>query len=147
MPIPAALPTRRWWARCIQQSTTNRLTTTKQYDNLNRLSFIGSVPSADSPLVYGYQYNDANQWIRVILADGAYWLYRYDSLGQVISGKKYWVDNTPVPGQQFEYGFDDIGNRLSTKAGGDQNGGNLRSATYTPNLLNQYSSRTVPGGF
>ncbi len=130
-----------------KQSTTNRLTTAKQYDNLNRLSSIGSVPAADSALVYAYQYNEANQRIRVNLADGAYWLYRYDSLGQVISGKKYFADNTPVPGQQFEYGFDDIGNRLSTKAGGDQNGANLRSASYTPNLLNQIATRGVPGGF
>ena len=26
-------------------------------------------------------------------------------------GKRYWNDWTPVAGQQFEYGFDDIGNR------------------------------------
>ena len=41
--------------------------------------------------------------------------------------------------------FDDIGNRTATKAGGDQYGGNLRNASYTPNSLNQYTSRTVPG--
>ena len=41
--------------------------------------------------------------------------------------------------------FDDIGNRTATKAGGDQYGGNLRTASYTPNSLNQYTSRTVPG--
>ena len=40
--------------------------------------------------------------------------YNYDLLGQVNSGKKYWADGTPVAGQQFEYGFDDIGNRKST---------------------------------
>src|SRR5690606_35319412 len=50
----------------------------------------------------------------------------------------------PVAGQQFGYGFDDIGSRLSTESGGDENGANLRSATYTPNRLNQYSQRTVP---
>ncbi|MCL5098588.1 MAG: hypothetical protein M1608_13875, partial [Candidatus Omnitrophica bacterium] len=47
-------------------------------------------------------------------------------------------------GQQFEYTHDDIGNRTQTKAGGDSAGANLRTATYTPNSLNQYSSRTVP---
>ena len=52
-----------------------------------------------------------------------------------------------MPGQQFEYGHDDIGNRTSTKAGGDDSGAGLRPASYTPNNLNQYSSRTVPGGF
>jgi YD repeat-containing protein len=79
------------------------------------------------------------------LADGSYWLYFYDDKGQVIFGKRYWQDNTPVAAQQNEYAFDDIGNRTSTKAGGDSNGANLRSATYTANSLNQYTNRTVPG--
>src|SRR3990172_8297675 len=74
-----------------------------------------------------------------------YWLYDYDSLGQVISGKKYWADGTPVAGQQFEYGFDDIGNRTSTKAGGDESGGGLRAASYTNHALNQTTGRGVPG--
>jgi RHS repeat-associated protein len=54
-----------------------------------------------------------------------------------------------VPGQQFEYGFDDIGNRTTAKWGGDAGGSSasLRSATYTPTPTNTYSSRTVPGGF
>jgi RHS repeat-associated protein len=77
-------------------------------------------------------------------AMGSYWDYQYDELGQVISGKRYWSDGTPMAGQQFEYGFDDIGNRTSTKAGGDGIGGNLRSAAYSANSLNQYTSRTVP---
>ena len=61
------------------------------------------------------------------------------------SGRKYWPDQTPVAGQQFEYTYDDIGNRTATKAGGDQNGANLRSASYSANNLNQYTNRTVPG--
>ena len=36
-------------------------------------------------------------------------------------------------------------NRTQTQVGGDQNGGSLRAATYSPNTLNQYTSRTVPG--
>ncbi|MCI0540091.1 MAG: hypothetical protein L0Z50_33210 [Verrucomicrobiales bacterium] len=79
------------------------------------------------------------------MADGSYWIYLYDTLGQVISGKRKWADHTPVAGQQFEYGFHDIGNRTSTKVGGDAAGANLRSATHTANNLNQYTSRTVPG--
>jgi len=74
-----------------------------------------------------------------------YGLYTYDALGQVISGKRYWSDGTPVAGQQFEYGFDDIGNRKVARRGGDENGWNLRQSIYTANLLNQYTQRTVPG--
>src|SRR5207253_8412586 len=91
--------------------------------------------------------NDANQRKTLTLNNGSYWIYQYDALGQVTSGKKYWADGTPVPGQQFEYGFDDIGNRSSTKAGGDQSGAGLRPSTYTANSLNQYTNRTVPSAF
>jgi YD repeat-containing protein len=67
-----------------------------------------------------YGYNTANQRIRKTEADGSYWIYEYDTLGQVIAGRKYWADATPVAGQQFEYAFDDIGNRKASRNGGDQ---------------------------
>lgn len=73
--------------------------------------------------------------------------YEYDSLGQVKRGAKFFNDGYPVPGLQFEYAHDDIGNRKTTRAGGDENGGNLRVASYTVNSLNQYSQRDVPGAF
>src|SRR5947208_4086785 len=125
------------------------MATTKQYGYLYRLLSISSSPSSSSslPTSYAYGYNEANQRRRVALNDGSFWIYQYDALGQVTSGKKYFGDNTPVPGQQFEYGFDDIGNRTSTKAGGDESGAGLRSAAYSANNLNQYSNRDVPGGF
>ncbi|MBI4658078.1 MAG: hypothetical protein HY735_04370 [Verrucomicrobia bacterium] len=95
---------------------------------------------------YGSIYNDANQRTRVNLGDGSYLSYGYDSLGQVTSGKRYWSDNGPVPGQQFEYSFDSIGNRTLAKMGGDSSGGNLRQASYSGlNLRNQYGSRSIPG--
>jgi len=130
-----------------KSNTTVRLTTTKSYDKLNRLTSIASVGTGSTPSVssHTYSYNDANQRTRVNLADGSFWIYEYDPLGQVKSGKRYWSDGTPVAGQQFEYAHDDIGNRTTAKAGGDAAGANLRSAGYTPNRLNQYAGRTVPG--
>ena len=121
-----------------KNGNTARMTTTKTYDYLNRLLSISSSSSASASCSFSYSYNDTSQRVTSRLADGSYWVYLYDTLGQVISGKKYFPDGTPVPGQQFEYAFDDIGNRTSTKAGGDQNGANLRSANYTANNLNQY---------
>ena len=106
------------------------------------------MPQNGTAVSYDYQYsqyNGANQRTRTQLADGSFWIYEYDSLGQVKSGKRYWSDWTPVAGQQFEYAFDDIGNRETTKAGGDAAGANLRLASYTVNNLNQYTQRTVPG--
>jgi RHS repeat-associated protein len=122
-----------------------RMTTTKQYDLLNRLTSITNLPSASSAIGFRYAYNNANQRTSVTNAESARWIYQYDSLGQVTSGRKYWGDGTPVAGQQFEYTFDDIGNRKTTAAGGDQFSVNLRSAGYTNNSLNQITSRGVPG--
>jgi RHS repeat-associated protein len=126
-------------------SGTQRMTTTKTYDLLNRLTSISSIPSRSPTVSFAYQYNSANQRTRRTESDLSYWSYGYDSLGQLTSGKKFWPDMTPVAGQQFEYAFDNIGNRTSTKAGGDQNGANLRSASHSANNLNQYTSRDVPG--
>jgi len=120
-----------------------RLVTTKSYDNVNRLT--ASVSS--SVASFGYAYNSANQRTSITNLDNSRWVYQYDTLGQVTSGKKYWSDNTPVAGEQFQYGFDDIGNRKTAAAGGDQYGANLRYQNYSANGLNQYTSRAVPGYF
>ena len=63
------------------------MTTTKQYDLLNRLASISSAPSNS----FAYLYNSANQRTMAVQADSSYWRYNYDSLGQVIQGNKYWV--------------------------------------------------------
>jgi RHS repeat-associated protein len=123
-----------------------QMTASKTYDNLNRLTGIvngnGTIPAVDSR---AYSYNPANQRTNVAEVDGTYWVYAYDSLGQVTSGIKHWSDGSLVAGQQFDYTFDTIGNRTGIQAGGDTNGANLRSASYTNNALNQISSRGVPG--
>jgi YD repeat-containing protein len=84
-----------------------RMTTTKQYDLLNRLLSVSSSPSAASAVSFSYLYNNANQRLQTVLADGSQWIYEYDSLGQVVSGRHFWADWTPVAGQQFAYAFDD----------------------------------------
>jgi RHS repeat-associated protein len=71
------------------------------------------------------------------LADGTYWVYHYDNLGQVVSGKRFWSDGTLMAGQDFDYKFDDIGNR-------DTTGGRASAVSdYTANQLNQYTQRTA----
>lgn len=127
---------------------TTSMTTTNRYDYLNRLTGpLSSVASGGGGSVFNfrYAYNTASQRTKITLQDGSYWLYAYDSLGQLTNGVKYFRDGTPYAGQQFQYGFDTIGNRTSTEAGGDATGANLRLASYTNNALNQITSRSVPG--
>jgi RHS repeat-associated protein len=127
------------------QNGQTRMTTTRAYDNLSRLTAVQSGAGGSPVSSFAYQYNAANQRTRRTEADSSYWVYTYDTLGQVTAGKRHWSDDAVVAGQQFEYAFDDIGNRTSTKAGGDDAGTSLRLASYSANSLNQYTSRTVPG--
>ncbi|HEX7861322.1 MAG TPA: RHS repeat-associated core domain-containing protein [Verrucomicrobiae bacterium] len=110
------------------------MVTTQVYDKLNRLQslssrgfqFGGSSPTS-LPLSSAYVYDGANQRKAAHGGDGSYWIYEYDRLGQVTSGRKYWSDGSQVSGQQFTYAYDDIGNR-----------------TYTRDYQNKYTQRTVP---
>jgi len=121
-----------------------RMTAPRTYDHLGRLQRIAATPTSGLGWDFDYTYNQANQRVRTAHRDGSAWQYDYDGLGQLSSGKKHWTDGTPVPGQQREYAYDDIGNRLSTAEGGDALGTGLREAMYGPNLLNQYTNRTAP---
>ena len=125
-----------------KDGATVRRVTTRKYDSLNRLTSIGSGTSASATphTAYNYAYNAANQRIQTTQHDTSYWVYEYDALGQVISGKRFWADGTLVAGQQFEYRFDDIGNRTQTQTGGDLSGQNLRVAAYTANGLKSLTS-------
>jgi len=119
------------------QGGTSRLTTSKAYDFLNRLSSITNTPSADTARSYIYSYNAANQRTRALREDGSHWDYTYDALGQVTSAKKVLPDTTTLLGTDSTWTFDDIGNRKTATT-------SAQTFTYTSNLLNQYSQRTVP---
>ena len=57
------------------------MTTTKQYDFLDRLLSVSSAPSAASALSFGYGYNLANQRTNLTLADGSQWAFGYEDPG------------------------------------------------------------------
>ena len=112
------------------------MTTTREYDSTNRLKRVASA-TASGATVYSalYTYDAAGRRIQATAApDNTRWDYGYDSLGQVISGRKYWCVGSFVAGQQFEYAFDTIGNRewrlsanlkfqrLSTAEGAERDG-------------------------
>ena len=128
------------------QNGATRMTTAKTYDLLNRLTEISSSTGGVAIAEFAYAYNAANQRIGVTNVDASRWIYTYDPLGQVTSGKRYWNDGTTAAGQQFEYGFDDIGNRRSASSGGNHAGAELRTENYTANNVNQYKGRFEGGG-
>jgi YD repeat-containing protein len=112
--------------------STRKMTSLKDYDFLNRtISVDSEIESSGKHIGFGYQYNLASQRTQILREDGSHWKYGYDSLGQVISGQRYWSDGTRVIGQQFGYDYDDIGNRIHSYAGGDADGSNMRATGYT----------------
>ncbi|MDX2109177.1 MAG: DUF2235 domain-containing protein [Verrucomicrobiota bacterium] len=126
-------------SQTFKRNTTTVLTTAQPRDSLGRLKTITHQATGfGSGFGYSLQYNDMNQITRRTETGGAYRQYGYDGLGQVTSAVKNTAADTIIPGYQYGFTFDDIGNRKTT----DRNG---RSATYTPNSRNQYTQRTVPG--
>jgi len=94
---------------------------------------------------HAYLLNNANQRTKRTDADGSYWDYGYDSLGQVTNAVRYWAavgTNAAerVIGQSYSYLFDGIGNRKSSGIGVPP-----VQSEYTANLLNQNTQRTVSG--
>jgi len=71
-----------------RQNSNTRMTTSKQYDDLNRLTQISSAPGGAGllPLTYSYTYNAANQRTKNTFADGSHWVYQYDALGHKLVG-------------------------------------------------------------
>ena len=122
------------------------MSTHREYDSANRLRLIESRTNGVAVCSFTYDYNLAGQRTRVTTApEPSRWDYTCDALGQVTSGRKRWSDSNWVAGAQFNYGFDTIGNRLWTEAGGDAAGTGLRHAAYTHNPLNRSRPATCPG--
>ncbi len=91
-----------------------------------------------------YTFDPVSRRARTSALDGSAWQYDYDERGELKWARRFWADFTPVAGQQFEFSYDSIGNRISQKDGGDETGGNLRTTAYTANAANQYTSLSVP---
>lgn len=120
------------------EGSTERLRATTLFDRMSRLfSRTTRQGSGQVTRSFVYGYNPANQRERIALESGESWRFGYDPLGQVTSGEKQTETGDDIPGYEFGYGFDDIGNRKLTTTNG-------RAAVYSPNLLNQYEQRDVP---
>ncbi len=116
----------------------DRLVTHRVHDRLNRVTSVTSQAGAGTGPGYAYEYNAANQRTRVTREDGSYWRHTYDGLGQVTAGGRFLAGGVPVPGHDYAWTFDDIGNRRTAMTNGPV-------STYTANPLNQIARRTIPG--
>lgn len=123
----------------IETSGTERYRLSRTHDLLGRVTRIDT--QGNETALHArrdYLHNNANQRTEVTEDSGRKWNFDYDSLGQVTAAQKLDAASEVLPGFDFGYTFDDIGNRSSTTV-------NDRTASYNTNTINQYTQRDYPG--
>jgi RHS repeat-associated protein len=118
------------------------LTTSRQWNYGYQLGSIANVANGSVVTSHSYVYDNLNRRTRAVLEDGSMWVYGYNNRNELTGAGRVWADWTAVTGQQFGYGFDNIGNRTVAMSG---SAGNLRTTSYTANSLNEYVSISTPG--
>jgi RHS repeat-associated protein len=118
------------------------LITARQWDYGFRLGSIANVVNGATVTSDDYTYDDLNRRTRANLEDGSLWNYSYNNRNELTGAGRFWSDWTAVTGQQYGYGFDNIGNRISAQSGSV---GNLSTVSYTVNGLNEYTGIVTPG--
>jgi RHS repeat-associated protein len=122
------------------------LTTTRTWEYGSRLASIVNTVNGATVISHSYQYDALNRRRQSALEDYSVWNYDYDDRNELTGARRYWLaDWSPVAGQQFAYDYDNIGNRKTASSGGDTNGANLRTNSYTANNLNEYTAVSTPG--
>ena len=82
------------------------MTTTKQFDLLNRLTNIASVPSVSSVVSFSYSHNAANQRTIQTRTDSSYVNYSYDNIGQLKTAIAAEAGGAPRLQEQLGYAYD-----------------------------------------
>ena len=121
----------------LNNETSDVLVRTTQYDALGRVDVVTAYDALENVLnSHDYDYDARGRRRRNDREDGTYWVYGYNDRNEVTSGVKHFADETAIPGFQFGYDFDDIGNRDSIT---------LEGVLYDwdANALNQVSERVV----
>ncbi|MEM9446578.1 MAG: RHS repeat-associated core domain-containing protein [Verrucomicrobiota bacterium] len=114
------------------------LTKTKTFDTISRMSSF-SVNSGTLSLT-----NDLdalNRRITTNRQDGTYWDYFYNDRNEVVSASQHFSNDEFMPGRNFSYTYDHIGNRLTFEDQSAQP--NSGPFDYTANQLNQHVDREV----
>ena len=122
-----------------------RLTVTREFDRLNRLTAISHASAVGGELApaHGYTYDAAGLRTEVRREDATAWSYDYDQLGQLIGAVQRDATGEGWLGRDFAFAYDDSGNRRTATRRLPAPWATLEES-YAANLLNQYEQRTVP---
>jgi RHS repeat-associated protein len=126
----------------LKSGTTIRLDTTRNHDVSDRLHGVTNSYGSQSQTFGVTEFDAMDRRKKIEREDGTRWNYGYNPKGETTSGirEKTIAPQTPIPGWNHGYTFDEIGNRNTATTNG-------RVSTYIPNALNQYESRTIPRAF
>ena len=124
----------------VRNDSSRLLVSRRIYDHLGRFDTASSRFASDANAfsLSDYGYDSLGRRQSQLLADGSHWTYEYDLRNQVKGGVRETAANVALPGLDFDYAYDEIGNRSTATVNG-------QISTYAPNALNQYDQRTVPG--
>lgn len=87
-----------------------------------------------------HTYDAANRRVTARREDGAKWTYGYNTRSEVTAAAKRLEDATAIPGLEFGYSYDGLGNRLAASKGNP-----AITTAYTPDAMNRYSAIASPG--
>jgi RHS repeat-associated protein len=147
-------PTRQTLASTlmVESNSVANLRHERLHDAAGRLLHTVSYSSLSGPANFKpaylskYTLNALDQRTAASELDDRSWTYGYNATGELTRAAKTLTSTgASLEGRNFRYSFDGIGNRTSIQTGGDSAAANLRTATYTPNALNQYTTITQPG--
>ncbi|WOO42581.1 RHS repeat-associated core domain-containing protein [Rubellicoccus peritrichatus] len=125
----------------LQNATTDVLTRSMTYDALHRVDTLTAKDASLNTLnSHDYLYDARGRRERNDREDGTYWIYGYNDRNEVISGKKHFSDGSIMPGHDFGYQFDNIGNRDDITLEG-------QIYDWDANAVNQVTSREIPADY
>ncbi len=142
----------QWGGLTYATSGTTLLTGTRTLDSSGRTNYVSYTQSGTMFQSHTYSY-DRDRVTKMVREQGysaeeMAWDYGYDAKGQVTSADKRFstagtLSSTYLAGHQTDYTYDEAGNRLTKKEGGNATAGSgQRTSNYTPNALNQYTQIT-----
>ena len=125
---------------------------TRTVDLAGRVTGVHTAAASGTLAAAGYTVDDLGRRTTARREDGSTWTYGYNDRSEVISGSKRLPGSGNTPGDlakglQFDYAYDDIGNRKLPDAEQEEPplvGEEHRQIGYQANALNQYTSITTP---
>jgi len=120
------------------------LTGTRTPDAEGRLDKIACNIGNTDVLSHDYTLDARGRRTAAAREDGTHWDYGYNDRGEVTAASQKRADDTALPGRDFSYSFDAIGNRTEASISFSQPP--PQTSIYSANALNQYThiTRTNP---